>query len=165
MELSLAFHPQFLLEQAYQVSRLILDDQDFRYPELRESLIQELQLLTTTSSLSNTTLSRLRDCESVMKECNDRLSWIEQGMAAECHERWRLAHLMIQLEKILGKEAPPQHERSQVFRERARKLFHLASTLQLSKNPSWIEIVAFRWKFSPLFQESEYLAKVLDQAH
>jgi len=71
---------------------------------------------------------------------------------------------MIHLESAANSLNSNQGSRMRGYLNRVKELFTEVSALKLEKNPSWLALVVFRWRFEPLFRESEYLVKVLDQA-
>lgn len=163
MELSQSLHPQFLIENLAFLSKLLIDDQDFRHPSVRNQTRHEIQSLASSLNLSVPTQNRIKEVEATLAESQEIVSWLNQELLAECHERTRLAYALIRLEKILSAESSSALKPQSLW-TRARDLSQEISSLSLSKNPSWIELVIFRWKLNPLYRESEYLAKVLDQS-
>jgi len=47
MEISLNLHPQFIIENALKMLKLLVEDQDLRHPEFRNHLIFQIQALAT----------------------------------------------------------------------------------------------------------------------
>ncbi len=164
MEISLNLHPQFIIENALKMFKLLVEDQDLRHPEFRNHLIFQIQALATSVKLSSAAQERVNECVSTLSESTERLSWLDQGLIAESHERWRLAQAMVHLESAANSLNSNQSLRMRGYLNRVKELFTEVSALKLEKNPSWLALVVFRWRFEPLFRESEYLVKVLDQA-
>jgi hypothetical protein len=164
MDVSLSLHPQFIIENSLKMFQLLLEDQDLRHPEFRNHLIFQVQSLAANHPVSAAAEARLKECILTLSESTDRLSWLDQSLIAECHERWRLTQTSIHLERLNHLANSHQSLRSKASYHRVQQLLAEVSALNLPKNPSWLQILIFRWRFEPLYRESEYLVKVLDQS-
>jgi hypothetical protein len=165
MDVSLNLHPQFIIENSLKMFRLLVEDQDLRHPEFRNHLIFQIQALAANLNLSSVAQERLKECVLTLSESTDKLSWLDQSLIAEYHERWRLTQSILQLERLSRLADSDQSSRSRASHDRVKRLLTEVSELSLEKNPSWLQLLIFRWNFEPLYRESEYLVKVLDQSH
>jgi hypothetical protein len=165
MDVSLNLHPQFIIENSLKMLRLLVEDQDLRYREFRNHLIFQIQALAANVTLSPVAHERLKECVLNLSESTDKLSWLDQSLIAECHERWRLTQSILQLERLSRLSNSNQSARLKASHDRVKLLLTQVSELKLEKDPSWLQLLIFRWNFEPLYRESEYLVKVLDQSH
>ncbi|MBN8555013.1 MAG: hypothetical protein J0L93_06170 [Deltaproteobacteria bacterium] len=154
MFFSLDWHPFEIRRRLQIFVSALIEDSDFRYPEVRHRQVLEMNSLLENFS-SPVSTQFLKDLESSIK----KISIFEWAQVFEWNERIQSLKVLIALDRILKKENPPEgNERVfEKIRERLRHIAKLMKERNLSKDPSTLELILYRWKVASLRDEAYYL--------
>ena len=154
MFFSLDWHPFEIRRRLSIFFSALIEDSDFRYPEVRHRQALEMtSLLENFSSPISTQF--LQELESTVK----KISIFEWAQVFEWNERCQSLKVLIALDKTLKKE-PASEDAERVLEKIRERLRHIANIMKernLSKDPSAYELILYRWKVASLRDEAYYL--------
>jgi hypothetical protein len=155
MEIPLQFHPAELRRKATLFFKNCMVDFDLRFPEGRRRRLIELALESPDQNIpQDWQLEEFRSATS-------KISLLDWPVLLEWNERWQ----QIRTRLLVHQATNDSHYRiysgtSKMIRVALHRLAEIESLIRskpLPENPPLLDLLVFRWKFSALRDEADYL--------
>jgi len=161
VELSLDYHPSEIARKLELTWLAFWDDQDFRHPELRHRLGLELSFRAKQVNAGEDIRPFIDPILEEFDRSDERVPIIELWVLMEWNERYQRAQSLLEISTLLKDLAHESSILAEPIRERIEEIRHTMLTQPLPTDPSWIELLRFRWRNAAFRDEIRYFRSLL----
>jgi hypothetical protein len=162
MEISLQLHPSVVSRQISLFLQNFVLDLDLRFPEGRKRRLLELSLETPDQILPQD--PHLKE----LREYRESVSFLDWPILFEWNERWQQTRMRILVhQSVHDSDFRIRSSTSRLTRgvlQRLSEIENLIRAHPLPDRPTLLELLKFRWEFSALRDEVDYLVERLKKS-
>jgi len=149
------WHPFEVGRKLLLWKQAFVEDFDFRHPETRKRLSFELK-----DQLSSKDIGLFHKLIENFSSARRVISAFDWSILAEWNERVQQAKILIEINSVVPENILSTGVEQPLVKEVLSRLDEIRNQCRnsmLEEYPSTSQIIAFRWQFAPLRQESRYL--------